>query len=303
MNKTVLITGASGLIGRPLTELLIKKGYIVHQLSRSISKANSGVKVFKWDVSRMEIDANCIEGVDTIINLAGEGIADKAWTPKRKQEIISSRTGAIKLLHDTLKNTPGHTVKTFISSSAVGHYGDRKDEILSEESEPGTDFMANTCLAWERATDKITNLGIRLVTFRTGVVLSPYGGALPKLIKPLKIGLGAALGSGKQWVPWIHTEDVVNMFLYAMENEGVHGVYNMTSPFPATNLDLTRALARQLKKPLWLPSVPSIALRIALGELSAAVLNSNRTTCDKIVEAGFKFKFPKLECALSDLYD
>jgi hypothetical protein len=303
MTKTVLITGASGLIGKALTELLLQKGYTIHQLSRNLSKANPGAKVFKWDVSRMQIDEQCIKNVDIIINLAGEGIADKAWTNKRKQQIITSRTGALKLLYDALKNNPGHQVKTFISSSAVGHYGDRKDEILTEESESGTDFMANTCLAWERAADKIEDLNIRLIIFRTGVVLSKDGGALPKIAKPIKLGFGAALGSGKQWVPWIHMLDVINMFVFAIENENLSGIYNMASPVPVTNSELTKALARQLKKPLFLPKVPAFALRLILGEMSRVILNSNRTSSDKIIQAGFSFSYPKLETAITEIYD
>lgn len=302
MSKTVLITGASGLIGKPLTNLLVQKGYTVNQLSRNLSKANTGAKVFKWDISRMQIDENCIKDVDIIINLAGEGIADKAWTKKRKHEIIESRTGALKLLFDTLRNNPGHQVKTFISSSAVGHYGDRNDEILTEESEPGTDFLANTCLAWERAADKIKSLGLRLITFRTGVVLTKDGGALPTIAKPIKLGFGAAIGSGKQWAPWIHIDDVVNMILFAVENEGIMGVYNMVSPFPVTNQELTKAIALELKKPLWLPKVPKLALRIALGEMSRVVLNSNKVSADKIIESGFLFKYPKLKLALNKIY-
>ena len=302
MSKTVLITGASGLIGKPLSQLLIEKGFTVHQLSRSLSKSNTGAKIFKWDISRMEIDPKCIENVDAIINLAGEGIADKAWTHKRKQQIIKSRTGSLKLLHDVLKDHPDHAVKTFISASAVGHYGDRKNEVLTEESEPGTDFLANTCLAWERAADKIENLGIRLVKLRTGVVLTPLGGALPQLAKPIKLGFGAALGSGKQWVPWIHLDDVITMYLYALENEEIRGIYNMAAPFPVTNKELTRAIAKHLHKRLWLPRVPEIALRILLGEMSRVVLNSNRTSVDKIEKAGFKFKYPTLESALKNIY-
>jgi len=302
MSKTILITGASGLIGQSLTKLLIEKEYIVHQLSRDVSKANNHVKIFKWDVSRMEIDKNCLKNVDTIINLAGEGIADKVWTQKRKQQIIKSRTGAINLLHDALKDNPNHNVKTFISSSAIGHYGHRNNEILTEDSEPGTDFLANTCLAWERAADKMENIGLRLVIFRTGVVLSKYGGALPQLAKPINFGLGSALGSGKQWVPWIHIDDTINMFLYALEHENIYGVYNMSSPFPVTNKELTKAVALQLHKPLWAPKVPEFLLRIILGEMSRVVLNSNRTTADKIIESGYRFKFPKLEQALNNIY-
>lgn len=301
MNQTVLITGASGLIGKPLTRVLLDKGYKVHQLTRNLSKSNDGVRAFEWDVANMEIDDTCIENIDAIINLAGEGIADKTWTQNRKQQIIESRTGALKLLYKLLKEK-NHQVKTFISSSAVGHYGDRKDEILTEQSEPGTDFMANTCLAWERSADKIASLGIRLIKFRTGVVLSKDGGALPKMAKPIRYNLGSVLGSGKQWVSWIHIEDALNMFLYALENQSTQDIYNMCSPFPVTNKELTKAIAKQLHKPLWMPAVPELALRIILGEMSRVVLNSQRVSSDKIIEAGFKFKHPKIEHALGNIY-
>ena len=302
MNQTVLITGASGLIGKPLTRFLLDKGYKVHQLTRDLTKPNDGAKAFKWNVANMEIDEKCIENVDAIINLAGEGIADKTWTQNRKQQIIESRTGALKLLYKLLKET-NHQVKTFISSSAVGHYGDRKDEILTEQSEPGTDFMANTCLAWERSADKISSLGIRLVKFRTGVVLSNDGGSLPKMAKPIRLNLVSVLGSGKQWVSWIHIDDALNMILYALENQNIQDIYNMCSPFPVTNKELTNAIAKQLHKPLWMPAVPELALRIILGEMSRVVLNSQRVSADKIVEAGFKFKYPKIEQALRDIYE
>lgn len=302
MSKTILITGASGLIGKPLTSLLLENGYTVHQLSRDISKANKGVKVFKWDISRMTIDEKCIENVDAIINLAGAGIADKPWNNKRKKEVIKSRTESLHLLHDLLKRKPNHTVKTLISSSAVGHYGDRKDEILTEQSEPGTDFLANTCLAWERAADKLMHTGLRLVIFRTGIVLTASGGALPPLAKPVKLGAGSALGTGEQWMPWIHIDDVVNMFLFALQNEEMQGVYNMAAPHPVTNKVFVSILAKLLHKPLWLPRVPEIALRILLGEMSAVVTNSNRTSAEKIIKAGFQFKFEKAEQALSDIY-
>jgi hypothetical protein len=302
MAKTVLITGASGLIGKPLTKLLLDKGYSVHQLTRNTSKAIEGAKVFKWDVSRMSIDEKCIENVEAVINLAGEGIAEKAWTRKRKKQLVKSRTDSLLLINDLLKRKPSHQIKTFISLSAVGHYGDRKDETLTEDSEPGTDFLANTCLAWERAADKFVNSGFRVAILRTGMVLSSDGGALPKLAKPITLGLGAALGSGKQWMPWIHIEDTIQLITYVLENDSVKGIFNMTAPFPVTNKEFTRALARQLQKPLWLPRVPEIALRILLGEMSRVALNSTKTTSDKIIESGYMFKYPKLEQALENIY-
>jgi uncharacterized protein len=301
MNKTVLVTGASGLIGKPLAEQLLNRGYTVFQLGRGSKPVLPGVKTFTWDVDAQRIDPACIENVDAIINLAGEGIADKPWTAKRKQQVIRSRTGAIKLLHDVLRDSPGHKVKSFITASAVGHYGTRGDEILTEESEPGTDFLANTCLAWERAADRVGELGISVAKMRIGIVLSKDGGALPKIAQPIKLGVGAALGSGKQWMPWIHIDDLVNMFVFALEND-LAGVYNAAAPNPATNKDFTRVLANQLKRPLILPAVPAIALRIALGEMRAVVLNSNRTSANKIKEDGFLFRYDDLAEALKEIY-
>lgn len=303
MSKTVLITGGSGLLGRPLTRLLLNSGYNVHHLSRSLSKATEGVQTFKWDTTEMEIDPRCIDNVDIIINLAGEGIADKIWTKSRKEAIVNSRTNALQLLFNLLQDTPEHKVKAVLSSSAVGYYGDRGNELLTETSEPGTDFLANTCFAWENAADKLKDLGLRLVKFRTGVVLSTEGGALPKIAAPVKMGLATPLGSGRQWVPWIHIDDAVNLFLHAILHEEIEGAFNMAAPHPVTNSDLTRAIAQHFGKNLWLPKVPELALRVLLGEMSRVVLNSNRTSSEKVLKTGFKFKYPVIGPALNALYE
>jgi uncharacterized protein (TIGR01777 family) len=301
MSKTILITGASGLIGRSLSRFLSQKGYRIYHLNRSESKKNPWIKTFKWDVYTGKIDENCINGVDTIIHLAGEGIADKPWSKKRKQSIIESRTKSIRLILDLLKKKE-HQLKTIISASAIGYYGDRGNELLIEESRPGPDYLGQTCIAWEKAVDEGKELGLRIVKLRTGLVLTAEGGALPQLAKPVQLGVGAPLGSGKQWVSWIHLQDVLNMYHFTLENSQLSGAFNMTAPNPVTNSELTETLARELKKPLWLPSVPAFILRIILGKMSAVVLNSTRTSSQKIQSKGFEFKFQTLAEALKNIY-
>ncbi|MFM6976190.1 MAG: TIGR01777 family oxidoreductase [Sphingobacteriaceae bacterium] len=303
MNKTVLVTGGTGLIGQALCQELLNKGYNIHLLSRKAKpQADSRIKTFVWNVEKGVIDEDCIQGVESIIHLAGEGIVDKRWTAKRKQDIINSRTESIRLIYQLIKNTPSAEVKSIISAAAIGFYADRGDELLTEESPAGWGFLAESCIAWENAVDEGKALSLRIVKFRTGIVLDPQGGALKEIARPVKFGLGAALGSGKQWVSWIHKDDVVNMYLFALENESLSGVFNMAAPHPVTNSEMTQAIARQFHKPLFLPAVPAFALRLAMGEMSAAVLGSTRVTVQKIENAGFKFAFADLEPALKNLY-
>lgn len=301
MAKTILITGGSGLIGRSLTGSLLQKGYTIYHLSRAGSTRMPEVKTFQWDVYEQQIDERCIDGVDAIIHLAGEGIAEKPWTQKRKRQIIVSRTESLKLIYNLLKKRE-HQVKQIISSSAVGFYGNRADEILTEESAAGDDFLSRACVQWENTVDEGKELGLKAIKLRTGVVLSHEGGALPQIAQPVKKGFGTILGSGKQWVPWIHIEDVIAMYQFALENEHMEGVYNMTAPTPVTNAQLTKQLAKQLNRPLWLPNVPATVLRIILGEMCAVVLSSYRTSADKIQSQGFEFKFSNLKEALNDIY-
>lgn len=302
MGKTVLITGGTGLIGRRLTQLLLSNGYTVHTLSRKTIADVPGIKTFLWSPERGTIDEKCLNNVEVIIHLAGEGIAAKPWTRDRKQQLIKSRTDTIRLIYKAIRS---HTssVNTVISASAVGYYGDRGNELLTEGSRPGNDFMAQTCIAWENAVNEGKALNLRVVKLRTGMVLSKEGGALPQLATPVKFGLGASLGSGKQWLPWIHIDDVVSMYLFVLQNIEARGTYNQTAPNPVTNHEFTVALARKLKRPLWLPKVPSFALRLILGEMRAVVLSSTRTSSNKITDLGFQFQYSRLEDALSDLYD
>jgi uncharacterized protein (TIGR01777 family) len=300
MAKHILLTGGSGLVGGDLTQLLLNKGYVVSHLSREAGN-NPKVKTFLWNIHKGQIDEKCIDGVDTIVHLAGAGIADKRWTDKRKKEIIESRTKSIALIFGLLHSKP-HQVKSVISAAATGYYNDRGDELLTEESKPSNDFLGNCCVQWEQAVDKGEELGLRVLKFRTGVVLTDKGGALPKLAMPIKLGLGSPLGSGKQWVPWIHHQDVIDLYFYGIENVGLKGVYNMVAPNPVTNKQLTKAVAAQLHRPLWSPNVPAYALKLLLGEMSTIVLGSSRVLAQKIEEAGFKFKFPLIEGALKDIY-
>lgn len=302
-NKTVLISGGSGLIGQRLSKELLEKGYTVHILSRKAKPAtDSRIKIFSWDVAAMELDNRCLEGVDAIVHLAGEGIVDKAWTPARKKAIIESRTQSIRLLYKALKDTKNTSVKAVISAAAIGFYSDRGDEILDENSPAGQGFLAESCIAWEQAIDEGLTMKLRLVRFRTGIVLDPAGGALKAMALPTKWGLGSPLGSGKQWLSWIHWKDVVSMYLFAIENEKLEGIYNMAAPEPATNAHFIKALAKQFNKPFFLPAVPTFLLKILLGERSATILGSTRVSVHKIQEAGFTFRFSSLAAALKNLY-
>jgi uncharacterized protein (TIGR01777 family) len=296
----ILITGGSGLLGEQLTATLLQKGYSVCHLSRKPGK-NPNVTTYLWDIDKGTIDPDCIKGVDVIVHLAGEGIAGEKWTDERKKQLVESRTKSIGLIYDLLKSKK-HKVTSVVSASGIGYYGDSGNELMTEDSPPSPDFIGQCCVKWEQAVDDGLILGLRIVKFRTGVVLTKRGGALPKLAMPIKFGVGAALGNGKQWVPWIHMQDVINMYLLGIENETLSGVYNMVAPFPATNKHLTQAIAKRLKKPLWLPNVPAFALKLFLGEMSTVVLGSTKVSPAKIEKTGFHFKYIALEDALKEIY-
>ena len=300
MQKHILLTGGTGLIGTHLTQALLDKGYKVSHLGRKPGN-NPKVKTYLWDVPKGEIDEACINEIDTIVHLAGAGVVDKRWSDKRKKEIIDSRTKSVGLIYQVLRKK-SHNVKTIISASATGYYGDRGSELLTEESEPGSDFLAEVCIKWEAAADKGEDLDLRIVKFRTGIVLNKDGGALPQLANPIKWGIGSPLVNGEQWMPWIHWRDVVKMYIYGIENDLLSGVYNMTGPNPVTNKQLTKAVAEQLHKPLWTPNVPEFLLKLILGEMRIAVLESDRTSSKKIEDVGFEFDYPDLLVALKEIY-
>jgi len=299
MAKKILITGATGLVGSELKKRLLSDGYNVNTLSR---KKTNDPNNFVWDVYKGTIDSACIDGVDAIIHLAGEPVAEKKWTDERKKQIIDSRVNSTQLLFETIRSKPDHQIKSFISASAVGFYGDCGDEILSEESPNGYGFLAECCKLWEQAVDQGKKLSLRIVKLRTGIVFSNDGGALPQLDKSVRLFAGAALASGKQWTPWLHIDDMVGMYIHALENLKMESCYNACAPFPVTNEGLTRSIAKHLHRPFWPFKVPKKAIELLMGERAEAVLMSNNTSAQKILDAGFKFRYTDLDDALADLY-
>lgn len=299
MAKNILITGASGLVGTRLTELLLQKGYSVAHLSRS--KKSGPVATYVWDVEKKRIDPDAIQNADAIIHLAGAGVADKRWTNKRKDEIVNSRTKSADLLIDALSKNPHH-ITSFISASGIAYYGiEDTEEVLTEESPRGTDFLANVTREWEARADKFVALSIRVVKLRIGIVLSEKGGALKSLALPVRFGVGAPLASGKQYVSWLHLDDLCLMFIKALEDDTMQGVYNAVGMNPVTNREMTKEIAKVLHRPLWIPSVPAFALKLALGEMADVVIHGNKISSEKIRRAGFIFQYPDLHEALKDL--
>jgi uncharacterized protein len=301
MSKTVLITGGTGLIGKRLTTLLLKKGYQVSYLSRR-KEAIPNVQVYRWDIPKGFIEEEALAKADYLIHLAGAGIADQRWTAARQQEIITSRTQSIELIARHLQGRP-YKLKAFVSSSAIGFYGaDTGDVRLTEDARSGTDFLAHVTRSWENASEIIHNVGVRTAKLRVGVVLSMEGGALPKIAQPIRWGVGSPLGSGKQWVSWIHIDDLCNMYIEALENDKWKGIYNAVAPSPVTNEELTRQIAKALKRPLWLPNVPSFALRMLFGQMADVILGSNYVSNQRISQTtDFQYTFKSVEEALQDL--
>ncbi len=301
MKKTVLITGGTGLIGRRLTELLFERDYHVAYLSRSDEKTYPGVSVYKWDVEKEAVDPRALDSMDYLIHLAGAGIADERWTDERKKVIIESRTKSIELLGRIMK-AQGQRPEAFISSSAVGYYGaDTGNEKHTEQSPPGSDFLADVTVQWEEAADCVRDLGVRTVKLRTGVVLSDKSGALPKIAAPARYGFGAPLGNGTQWMSWIHVDDMCRLYIEALENESWEGVYNSVASPPVTNAELTKLICKVLDRPQWIPMVPEFALDLAFGEMAEVVLGSSYVENARLRTTDFKYQFPNLEGALRDL--
>ena len=299
----VLITGGTGLIGSRLAEMLIDGGYEVALLGRQPAKS-SHYRSFRWDPQAGALDEAAVPYADHIVNLAGASVADGKWTDERKRDIMGSRLGGLALLSRALAK-PGHHVQAFISASAIGVYGDAADRLLTEETAPGLpthDFLADVAHQWELAAQPVAALGIRTVVPRIGVVLSTAGGALPQIAKPVKLGAGAALGSGKQFMSWIHLDDLCRLFIAMLENPAWQGTYNAVAPNPVTNQQFTETLAEVLHRPLLLPKVPAFGLKLAMGEMSEMVLASQRVSAAKVLAQGFRFEYPELRGALAALY-
>jgi uncharacterized protein (TIGR01777 family) len=298
MRKNVLISGGSGFIGSHLTDLLIAKGYTVSILSRSEKQNKGNIFYYKWDVPNQTIDENAVLKADYIIHLAGENIAEKRWTAKRKAAIIDSREKSTQLLYSVLKKN-NKKLEAFISASAVGIYGAvNGEEICSEDTTPANDFLGYTCQKWEDALDFIENLHIRTVKIRTGLVLGKNDGFLKKLVPLFKYRLGSVLGSGKQYMPWIHVDDLCRVYLEAVVNEEMNGPYNAAINDNTNNAIFSKTLARVLGYSIWLPNVPEFVLKFAMGEMSKIVLTGRRVSSEKLEKLGFQFKYKNLEEAL-----
>lgn len=297
--KNILITGGTGLIGKQLSDLLVKKGFNVRILSRSKKIASSNM--FFWDYRNNEIDVNVFCDLDYVIHLAGANIGTIRWTAKRKREIITSRVESANFLFKEIKKRE-IPIKAFISASAVGYYGTlTSDQIFTELSEPANDFLGTTCSLWESSVNQFKDFGIRTVILRTGVVFSKDGGALGKLMKPIKFGFGSVLGLGNQYIPWIHLDDLCEMYILSIENAEMDGVYNAVSPEHITNSELTYKIAQLLKKKIWLPKIPSFIIRSLMGEMADIILKGSRVSSEKIAKQGFEFRYPTVVDALKSL--
>lgn len=295
----ILITGGSGLIGTRLTEIVRQRGHRVSLLGRT--RRSGVVKSFTWNVATSQIDIEALQGIDVIVHLAGAGIADKPWTLERKREILESRTNSTRLLVSTLKQN-SHNVKAVVAASAIGYYGfENRNEVFTEESKAGNDFLADVTKRWEKETDAFLELGIRVVKIRIGIVLSKHGGALEEIARPVKYFVGAPLGSGDQFMSWIHIDDLCYLFAKAIEDPAMHGAYNGVSPYPLTNRELTKAIAKAFGRPLLLPPIPSFVLKLILGEMSDLVLQGNKVSAARVIQAGYEFRFPDIHQALRDL--
>jgi hypothetical protein len=298
MTKNILITGGTGFVGRKLTDLLVSKGYTVSILSRSRHTNTQDIFYYTWDINKQEIEEEAVLQADYVIHLAGANIAGERWTAKRKKAIVNSREMSIQLIKTVLEK---HSKKldAFISASAVGIYGAYNgEEICTETTPPANDFLGRTCQIWEAAADTVGILGIRTVKIRTGLVLGENDGLLAKLVPIFKWKLGAAIGSGKQYMPWVHIDDLCNAYYESIKNENVHGAYNVAIEDDTTNAIFSKMLASIYGYKLFLPNVPGFVLKLLLGEMSKIVLTGRRVSSEKLMKTNFEFKIKNLEEAL-----
>ena len=300
----ILITGGTGLIGQRLAELLLDHGHEVALLTREPNRS-SHFRLFGWDPAAGTIDPAALPYADCVVNLAGSNVAEGKWTASRKHEILRSRLDGLELLHRELAK-PGHHVRTLLSASAIGLYGDRGDELLHENSPaaaPADDFLADVVLQWEAAARAIAAPSLRVVLPRIGIVLSPEGGALVPIAKTVRYGAGAPLGSGRQYMSWIHLDDLCRLLAQMLQDELWHGAYNAVAPHPVTNQEFTEILAQVMHRPLVLPKVPAFGLKLAMGEMSEIVLGSQRVSAGKVLNQGFQFEYATLRKALESFYE
>jgi uncharacterized protein len=296
----ILITGGSGLVGRALTDTLLTQGHEPRWLSRKPGSRTT-VPVYQWDPAKKFIDPRAFEGVEILIHLAGAGIFDKRWTPAYRTKIISSRVDTSELLFEGVQKLRP-PLRNFIGASAVGYYGtDQSDHLLTENDPPGNDFLANVCRLWENSYNPFKKSGVNTTIVRTAVVLSANGGVYKRLRPIFKSGLGAALGTGRQYFPWIHIQDLIAVYSMACSEKNPGGVYNAVSPHTLTNREFSEALSRSLNRPFFLPAVPAPVLRLLLGPSASAICYGPAIGSGKLTSQGFVFKFPEIKGALGNL--
>lgn len=296
----ILITGGTGLVGSVLIKNILDKGHNVRLLTRQ-QRNRQGVDEYEWDIPKKSIDTKVFDDLDAVIHLAGEGVADKKWSAAQKKKIISSRVDSAQLLFDSiskLEKKPG----VIVSASGVGFYGvDTGDQLLTEEDPKGDGFLAEVVDQWESGIDQFEELGMRTVKLRIGVVLAAGGGALSKMVTPIKFGIGSPLGKGTQQMSWIHIQDLSKLMVEAVENDNLKGVYNAVSSNPVTNEELTKSIGKVLGRPVFMPNVPSFVLKLLLGEMSVIVTGGNKVSNKKVKKTGFEFKFENLDETLSHI--
>lgn len=299
----VLITGATGLIGSKLVELCHENGINVNYFTTSREKIEDkpNYKGFYWDPDNDEIDKKAFEGVSAIVNLVGATIS-KRWTKSYKKTILESRTHTANLIYESLQQID-HNILHFVSASGVSRYPNSKTKLYTEENtEVDDSFLAEVVVAWEAAAVQFKSLGMDVAKVRTGVVFSKEEGAFPTIVKPIKYGMGAAIGSGKQWLPWIHIDDIAGIYFHILQNQ-LEGIYNAVAPNPVTNHKLNKQIAEKLEVPFWLPNIPSFLLKLALGEMAILVTEGQLVSSRKIEQRGYTFKHYNLESALDDLLE
>ncbi len=301
MRKSILITGGTGLIGGAIVNSLLEQNQPVKVLTRKPKvSASPLLEYFKWNPNAMEIDSNAFSGVKAIIHLAGAPVAQR-WTDRAKASILNSRVQTTTLLRDAITSLPeSDRPSSCISASAIGIYP-TGSAWLNEKSEGARGFLADVVRAWEAGVAELNTLGLRTANLRIGLVLSPNGGMLGKLLPVFKMGLGSAVGNGRQWQSWVHETDVQRAFEWALNEPDAAGAYNVVAPQPVSNQALSEAIAEACQRPFWAPRVPAFALQLAYGEMSSVVLSSQRVTSERITKAGFTFQFTNIDAALSDL--
>jgi len=299
--ETVCITGGTGLIGSSLMRILKLSAYRVLVLSREKSDDPDSILRY-WDIEKAIIDPVAVENADHYVHLAGASVGEGRWTDQRKQEIRDSRIKSTRLLYENIAKSKKRP-KTFISASAIGVYGHDTGGILIDEDrlKPGDDFLATVTREWEEEVNKIRELGVRVVILRIGLVLSYFGGAVPKFMKLSRLGLNSPIGSGEQYISWVHLDDLIDLIKYCIEYPNIEGIFNAVAPNPVTNREFTKTIASIMEKPSFLPNAPGFLIKIILGEKASIVLGGNKVSSKKIMNAGFNFKFEKVNDALFNI--